>query len=88
LKDFHVIVTEKEQQEENRIIQSSEGASLNIRPFANNRSALYAGYYGSANTNLALWNSVAIEAATHIAQQQAAIDAAENKLRSEGQDPS
>lgn len=88
LKDFKVIVTKKEQQEENRIIQSSEGASFNIRPFPNNRSALYGTYYESANSPLALWSSVALEAATHIAQQQAAIDAAENKSRDEEKDPS
>jgi hypothetical protein len=76
-------VTEKEQQEENRIIQSSEGAILNIRPIPTLRSVLYEGFNNSANSPLSL-NAFGQYFLHNIAQQQPAGDAAETTTQGEG----
>lgn len=53
LKQFKVIVPEKEQQEENRIIQSAERANTNMGLFSNNALAWYAAVANSPAALLA-----------------------------------
>ena len=87
LKDFHITVTKKEQQEENRIIQSSERASENIGLIANNLSAKYSSYF-NAISPLPIWELIVQENAKQKAMQQAVIAAAVKTLGGEEKDPS